>query len=81
MTPGFGFGGMGFGGGIFGFALMILFWGLVIVGVVFLIHSFFRKSSAGDVREEDAALEILRKRYARGEIDRKEFETKKKDLS
>lgn len=66
--------GMGFGGGLF----MILFWVLVILGVVFLI-----KLIAGgfkNERREDTALDILKKRYAKGEISKEEFEERKKEL-
>jgi putative membrane protein len=58
--------------------MMLLFWGLVVVGVTFAIRWAARMSRAGAT--PDRALEILRERYARGDIDKDEFEAKKRDL-
>ncbi len=60
---------------------MIIFWGLVIWGIVALVRglSGSRGSDSASSRP-DSALEVLKKRYARGEIDKKEYEEKKKDL-
>ena len=57
--------------------MMLLFWGLVITGVVFAVR-WLTTAGAGGPR--DRALEILRERYARGEIDKEEFESKRRDL-
>ena len=57
---------------------MILFWGLVIGGVVLVARSFL---SLGREKKTPEALEILKQRYARGEIEKAEFEEKKKDLT
>jgi putative membrane protein len=61
-----------------GWIFMIIFWALIIIGIVALI----RGASYGGRhhRAGNSALEILKERYAKGEIDRKEFEEKKKDL-
>lgn len=56
---------------------MLVFWGLVLVGLVLGIRWLI---AAGRRSRPDAALEILRQRYARGEIDREEFEARKRDL-
>lgn len=62
-----------------GITLMILvFWGLVIVGLVLGIRWLLKQ---GKEARPDSALEILRQRYARGEINKDEFEAKKQDLS
>lgn len=58
--------------------LMILFWGLVIVGVILAIRWLLGQGKASP---SDSALEILRQRYARGEINKEEFDAKKRDLS
>jgi len=56
---------------------MIVFWGLLIAGTVFLIRWFIGETV---IKREDSALEILRKRYARGEINKQEFDERKRDL-
>ena len=75
--------GYGYGMGWFGGILMIAFWIAVIVGIVFLIRWLVlsvRPGSHGTAGGE-SALEILKKRYARGEINKEEFEEKKRDLT
>lgn len=58
--------------------MMLLFWVLVVVGLVVAIRWVITK---GKTPRSDSALDILRERYARGEINKDEFEAKKKDLS
>ena len=71
---GFGSGSMG-GWGMGGPLFMILFWGLLITGVNFLVRwaaQAFRRQSAHS-HETSGPLDIIRKRYASGEIDQEEF--------
>ncbi len=56
---------------------MFLFWALVIVGVALGIRWLVQQAKPA---ASDSALGILRQRYARGEINREEFEGKRKDL-
>lgn len=65
--------------GAFGSVLMLFSWALLIVGVVALVR-WFLGEVRGTERRGGTALEILKERYAKGEIDKKEFEEKKKDL-
>ena len=68
-------------GGAFGMIWMLLWWVLIILGIVLLAKWLFRGSQGeGSHPPGKRALEILRERYARGEIDKKEFEERKRDL-
>ena len=71
MHPMWGFWGVGM------MLFMFLWWALVIVGIILGIRWLVRQ---GRPEMSDSALEILRQRYARGEINREEFEAKRKDL-
>jgi len=62
----------------FGPLPMLLFWVLVIVALVALGKWIFERSS--DRPRDKTALDILKERYARGEIGKEEFEQKKSDL-
>ena len=57
--------------------MMLVFWSLVITGIVLAMRWL---ASQGERSRSDWALDILRERYARGEIDKDEFEAKRRDL-
>ena len=63
----------GFGGGF-----MWFFWILIIVAIVFLFKA--GDSDKGSDKSGETPLEILEKRYARGEIDEEEFRRRKNEL-
>ncbi len=71
-----GYYGWGMG---FGWILMIVFWVLVILGIVMLAKFIARSGRQGAT--EESALDILRKRYASGEITAEEFKKIKDDIS
>jgi putative membrane protein len=77
MMNDWGSGGWGMG---FGFLFMLLFWGLVIVGIVALFRWSMVQKSPNGKSHGKSPLEILQERYARGEIDHDEYEQKKRDL-
>ena len=66
------YGGMGYGG--FGWIFMVLFWALVILGIVYLLKQIFSDKKV--TSRAESADEILKKRYAAGEVTKDEFEEK-----
>lgn len=78
--------GMGYGGwnnmmggwGGFSWIFMIIFWVLIILGVIALVRYL---GGYHNTYKGRTPLDILKERYAKGDIDKKEFEAKKKDLS
>jgi len=67
------------GFGLLGWIPMLLFWVLLILGVVGLIRYLGGSGRRSDERR--SPLDMLKERYAKGEIDKKEFEQMKKDLA
>lgn len=74
MMGGYGMGGFGFGG-----IFMILWWILIVVGIVALVK-WLLGPSLGRGGGSSRALDILKERYARGEIDEQEYRKKLQDL-
>ncbi|WP_407313351.1 SHOCT domain-containing protein [Desulfosporosinus sp. SB140] len=76
---GYGYGGYG-GMGMMGFVMPLIFG----IGIILLaIYAFRRNGSrlhTGEFSRHNAALDILRERYARGEIDTAEYQSRKQDL-
>ena len=64
--------GMGFGG-----LVMLAFWGVVIVGVILLVRSV---SGAQGGLWHETPLNLLKRRYAAGQITREQYEQMRKDL-
>ena len=64
-------------GGLVMMLMMLVFWGIVIAALVLGIRWLVGQ---GRRPAEDSALVILRERYARGEINREEFDAKRRDL-
>jgi putative membrane protein len=65
------FGGMGFG---FGWIFMVLFWMIAIAGITYFTRELFAGSGTNNVRKP--AEDLLKKRYAAGEISKNEYRGK-----
>lgn len=72
-----GFGALGMGGGLFGGVVMLLFWAAIILLVVWAVRGVFPGQQQ---TEHDSAAEILKRRYASGEISQAEYEQARKAL-
>ena len=70
-----------YGLGIFGMGLgMIIFWGLLIWIIYLIIKSASQNNSNSLKSDGESALEVAKKRYAKGEITKKEFDEMKKEF-
>jgi len=58
----------------------LLFWILVIAAAIFIVRSLRERGQGQGQGQQESSLDILKKRYARGEIDRDTFEQMKKDI-
>lgn len=63
----------------FGGIWMLLFWGLVILGIIVIVKYVWGAPGNNQARAS-AALQILEERCARGEIDSEQFLRQKREL-
>ena len=77
LDDAWGMHGGGMGWWVFGAAWMVLFWGGIVAFAIWAVG----RLGGGARRNEDSPLEIARRRYARGEITRDEFEQLRRDLA
>jgi putative membrane protein len=74
---GYGPGMMGWGfSGWFGPIIMVVFWVLAVLGIVYLVKAIVGTRKGGN----ETAMDIVKKRYAKGEITKEEFEKLREDL-
>lgn len=72
--------GHGYGGGGMmglGWIFMVLFWGTVAVGAVVAVRWLLGQQPG---RREEKPLDILKRRYAAGELSREEYERMRREL-
>lgn len=73
-------GGYGWDGGWLGWVGMVIWWVVVVWLVVSAIRWFGSRTDGGALPRGKSALDILKERYAKGEIEKKEYEEKRKVL-
>jgi len=73
----------GWGMGWFGMIMMVIFWVLVIAGIVFFVRWLVQNTgsrSHSGLGTGNQAMDTLKERYAKGEISHNEFESMKKEI-
>jgi putative membrane protein len=72
--------GMGFGG--FGFLLMAIFWIVIVAAAIWLVGNLFPQSNRiqPTANAPESAVDIVKRRYARGEISKDEYEAMRHSL-
>lgn len=68
------------GGVFFGGGFMWIFWILLIVVLLVVVKAMAGPDRGSNSGQGDTPIEILKKRYAKGEIDEEEFERRRKEL-
>jgi len=68
---------LGWGPG-FGWIFIVLFWALVVFGIIALAKWILARGDAGSGRRRP--IDILKERYARGEITRDQYEQMRRDV-
>ena len=74
--------GYGWVGWLVGGLVMLLFWGGLIAIVVFTVRALSGANRGKTIKASsgETALDILKRRYAQGEIDKAEFEAIRRDI-
>lgn len=75
-----GYGAQGFGFNPLGAILSLVFWALIIAGGVLLALWLVRGGVGRTTSSGESVLDILKTRYARGEITKEQFDAMKRDL-
>jgi len=75
-----GMDGMGWGGMWFGSIFWLVILGLIVWAVISMVNKNRGDKQGFNASQEESALDILKKRYAQGEITKAEFEEMKRDL-
>ncbi len=73
--------GAGWGWMIGGWIMMLLFWALVIIGIVALVRYAGDRGGAARAGGHETPLEILRRRYASGEITKEQFDEMRRTVA
>ena len=63
----------------YGFLSVIIFW-IVLIGVIILVVKLLSSRNGGVTADPESAMEILKKRYAKGEITEEQFDKMKEKL-
>jgi putative membrane protein len=66
--------------GGFGMGCMWIILIVIVVAVILLATGYVSRTKKAGESTEESALDVLKKRYARGEISKEEFEEKQRDL-
>lgn len=74
-------GAWGMGMMVLNFLTGLLFLALIVVGIIAGLRWIFGQGTPGLQNPRGSALDILKERYARGELTKEEFEVKKRDIA